>query len=58
MCEHLPRKSFQWTNKNIKKAFVKEWLLKQSVVQEAYKATKKKIFPPIYSETPFSFQMI
>lgn len=45
------------TNKNITRAFVKDWLSKQSTQQETHKSTKKKIYLPIYSDTPFSFQI-
>ena len=45
------------TNKNITRAFVKEWLSNQSTQQEVHKSTKKKIFLPIYSDTPFSLQI-
>lgn len=45
------------TNKNITISFVKEWLNKQSTHQETKQDTKKKIYLPIYSETPFAFQI-
>ena len=54
--ENLYKKA-KITNKNITRAFVKDWLSKQSVAQEVYKSTKKKIYLPIYSDTPFSFQI-
>ena len=54
--ENLYKKA-KITNKNITKSFVKEWLSKQSVFQETKQETKKKIYLPIYSETPFAFQI-
>ena len=45
------------TNKNITISFVKEWLSKQSTHQETKQDTKKKVYLPIYSETPFAFQI-
>ena len=54
--ENLYKKA-KITNKNITRAFVKEWLYKQSTHQESNKHAKKKIFLPIYSETPFAFQI-
>jgi len=44
-------------NKNIKKEFVRDWLKRQSTHQENTKNNNKKIFLPIYSNTPFSFQI-
>jgi hypothetical protein len=37
--------------------YVKEWIKKQSIYQKNYKPVKKKEFKPIYSETPYSFQI-
>lgn len=54
--ENLYKKA-KITNKNITRAFVKDWLYKQSTHQESNKYVKKKIYLPIYSETPFSFQI-
>ena len=46
------------TNKDISKDFVKEWLNKQATQQQNSTVyTKKKAYLPIYSETPFSFQI-
>jgi hypothetical protein len=41
----------------IKKDTVKEWLNKQHSKQVSTKKTNKKIFLPIYSEKPYSFQI-
>jgi IS30 family transposase len=41
----------------VKKDDVKEWLNKQHTKQVATKKTNKKIFLPIYSEKPYSFQI-
>lgn len=46
------------TNKDITKDFVKEWLNKQATQQQnSTSYTKKKVFLPIYSESPYSFQI-
>ena len=46
------------TNKDISKEFVKEWLNKQATQQQnSTSYTKKKVFLPIYSESPYSFQI-
>jgi hypothetical protein len=37
--------------------YVKEWIKKQSIYQKNYKPVIKKQYKPIYSETPYSFQM-
>lgn len=42
---------------NITQNYVKEWIKKQSVYQKNYKPVVKKEFKPIYSDTPFSFQI-
>ena len=44
-------------NITIKKSDVKNWLDKQQTKQTTYKNTDKKSFLPIYSETPYSFQI-
>lgn len=44
-------------DKTIKKDDVKEWLKKQSVAQQTHRSNKKKVFLPIYSEIPYSFQV-
>ena len=36
---------------------VKQWLSKQATHQETNKTVKKKVYLPIYSDTPFSFQI-
>ena len=51
---YLKAKKF---SKDITQNEVKEWLNKQSTHQETNKTVKKKIYLPIYSETPFSFQI-
>ena len=45
------------TNKNIKLEFVKEWLSKQGTQQQTLMKPKKIVYLPIYSDTPFSFQI-
>ena len=42
---------------NIKRSFVKEWLSKQQTAQMNDTSVKKKEFLPIYTETPYSFQI-
>jgi len=43
---------------NIKKSFVKEWLSNQKGYQlNKIKTVGKTVYLPIYSETPFSFQI-
>jgi hypothetical protein len=42
---------------NIKKPFVKEWFDKQQSIQMTNKPVGKKEFLPIYSETPYAFQL-
>lgn len=44
-------------DKDIKKADVKEWLDKQTTYQQTKQEVGKKEFLPIYSETPYSFQI-
>ena len=44
-------------DKSITRAIIKEWLDKQHTKQVTTKKTNKKIFLPIYSETPYSFQI-
>ncbi len=44
-------------NKSIKKTTVSEWLKKQTSNQQTHKKVGKKKFLPIYSETPYSFQI-
>lgn len=43
-------------DKNITKAFVSEWLSKQQNRQQTHRKVGKKVFLPIYSETPYAFQ--
>jgi len=45
------------TNKDIKKEFVAEWLSKQGTNQQTLMAPKRIVYLPIYSDTPFSFQI-
>lgn len=44
-------------DKNIQKDDVKEWLDKQKSYQQTKQAVGKKEYLPIYSETPYSFQL-
>jgi hypothetical protein len=44
-------------NPNIKRKFVSEWMSKQQSVQMNNNKIQKKEFKPIYSETPYSFQL-
>lgn len=44
-------------DKSIQKDDVKEWLDKQKAYQQTKQAVGKKEFLPIYSETPYSFQI-
>jgi hypothetical protein len=44
-------------NNNITRSIVKEWLDKQNTKQITTKKNSKKIYLPIYSETPYSFQI-
>ena len=43
--------------KSITRASIKDWLNKQNTKQITTKKTDKKMFLPIYSETPYSFQI-
>jgi len=43
--------------KSITRASIKDWLDKQNTKQITTKKTDKKMFLPIYSETPYSFQI-
>ncbi len=43
-------------DKNITKAFVSKWLSKQQSRQQTHRTVGKKVFLPIYSETPYAFQ--
>ena len=44
-------------NKNIKLEFVDDWLSKQSTHQQNSNISKRRVFLPIYSESPFGFQI-
>ena len=41
----------------IKKDFVSEWLKKQQSIQQNHVVVEKNVFKPIYSTTPYSFQI-
>ena len=44
-------------NKNITLDFVKDWLSKQATHQQNSNKSKRLVFLPIYSESPFGFQI-
>jgi hypothetical protein len=44
-------------NKNIKLEFVDDWLSKQSTHQQNSNKSKRRVFLPIYSESPYGFQI-
>ena len=44
-------------NTNISLNFVKEWLSKQATHQQNSSTSKRTVYLPIYSESPFSFQI-
>ena len=44
-------------NKNISLEFVTEWLSKQATHQQNSNKSKRLVFLPIYSESPFGFQI-
>ena len=50
-------KKAQESHPSIKNIFVKEWFDKQQGIQMTNRKRSKKQFLPIYSDTPYSFQI-